>query len=69
MSRPYTRRTAADVAQAVSFFDGLTERDLRRRQDLCAVQLRMAWDLRDHDTAKRLQDMESDLTAALLRRC
>lgn len=51
-----------------AFFDSLTESEIRRRQDLCEQQLRLAYEQRNADATARLRIMEQALTRAMLRR-
>lgn len=69
MSRPYIAPTAQERADAADFFDLLKESDIRRRQDINAIEIRLAHDKGDLDALARLRDVEADLMAAMLRRC
>jgi hypothetical protein len=51
------------------FFDSLSEKEIRRRQDLCNQQLELAHKSDNKKGIENLQIMERDLTSAMLRRC
>ena len=69
MARNWTDETDREAA---SFFGTLSDREIRRRQDLCAQQIRMAHERRDDPTmADALHDlrrMEEALAQAMLVR-
>lgn len=55
-------------AKAKIFFDSLTESEIRRRQDLCAQQIKMAYDQKNADALTDLRRMEAALTESMLTR-
>jgi len=55
-------------AEADEFFSTLSEREIRRRQDLCRQQLKIAHDRGLTDALIDLQRMEAALTRAMLAR-
>ena len=55
-------------AEASSFFATLTEREVRRRQDLCAAQIAVAHDRGLTDALEDLHRMEAALQRSLLER-
>lgn len=57
-----------DVEAAI-YFDTLSTTEIRRRQDLCTAQLRLAFDQRNEHATIDLQRMQNALTDAVLRRC
>ena len=50
------------------FFDTLTEKEIRRRQDLCEQQIKLAFEQKNEEALNRLRKTETALTEALLRR-
>jgi hypothetical protein len=54
--------------QAAELFDTLELAELRRRQDLCHLQLERAYTARDEQAMLNLQRMDQALTDAVLRR-
>lgn len=64
-----THWTDATDTEAAVFFDTLSEREIRRRQDLCNQQIRTAHEHRNTDALADLRRMEDALCASMLRRC
>lgn len=63
--RHWTDKT---TEEARHFFPTLTEAEIRRRQDIAAQQIRMAYDERNDDALADLQAMERELTHEMMRR-
>lgn len=51
------------------FYDSLAEKEIRRRQDLCQQQIKIAYDTKNDRGMDKLRIMEEDLMQAMLRRC
>lgn len=56
------------VEEAAAFLDTLPDEEIRQRQDLCAAQLRYAWEARADRAMEFLRTMEEDLRLAMERR-
>lgn len=54
--------------EAAELFDSLSVAEIRRRQDLCAQQKRLAHEQRNADAMADLDRMETALTESMLRR-
>jgi hypothetical protein len=67
---PRTAETWTDEtdAEAAVFFPTLPEREIRRRQDLCKQQMRLAWEQRNEQASANLQRMSDALTREMFRR-
>lgn len=57
-----------DPVAAAKFYDALPEKEIRRRQSLCAQQIRRAYNEQNTEALASLQAMEQALTETMLRR-
>lgn len=63
--RHWTEQTDAEAAE---YFPTLSEKEIRRRQDLCQQQIQMAYEQRKADALEDLYRMEQALANEMLRR-
>ena len=56
-------------AEAAEFFDTLSVPEMRKRQDLCELQLQMAWDQNNEAALADLHRMQDALFQSMMRRC
>jgi hypothetical protein len=61
--------TDATDREAAKYFATLDEREIRRRQDLCSAQMKLAYEQRNEDALADLQRMDDALMEAMLCRC
>lgn len=54
--------------EAAAYFDTLSEKQIRQRQDLCNRQIEVAHAQKNDRAIANLRRMEQDLTDAMLRR-
>ena len=52
----------------MEFFDKLSEKEIRRRQKLCEIQIGLAFEQRNTEALLRLREIEDQLMQAMLRR-
>ncbi len=55
--------------EAAEFFATLSDKEIRKRQDLCNIQIAEAHRTQNETALARLRIMERNLTDAMLARC
>lgn len=62
-------RSETDKKLHAEYFDTLPEKEIRRRQDLCEKQIKIAYNQGNLKGLENLRMMAQDLMEAMLRRC